>query len=72
MRLDPDLNELRLILLRLHPHLAVDEAHKPLHTIQDSLNLYSNSSSPRLFVSVLANPRLIESSGVQLFFLFLR
>ena len=34
-----DLDGLRLALAAMHSHLAVDEAHETLHTIQDGLNL---------------------------------
>ena len=34
-----DLNAVRLTLAATHLHLLVDEAHKPLYSIQDGLNL---------------------------------
>ena len=48
-------------------HLAVDEAHKMLHAIQNRLNLQLNSWSP-LGLCFLDNCRLTQSRG-QLFML---
>jgi hypothetical protein len=42
MWLDADLDGLGLLLAAMHAHLAVDEAGKTLHTIQNGLNLQLN------------------------------
>ena len=47
MRLQSDLDRLGFPLVTLQAHLAVNEAHKPLHLIQDGLNLELNGGSPR-------------------------
>jgi len=39
MRLQRDLDRLRLPLATMHSHLFVYEPYEPLHAIQDGLNL---------------------------------
>ena len=67
MRRDPDLNKLRLPLPAMQLYLFVDEARKPLYSIQDGFNLQLNSWPPGCSVSVFINSRLSELAGVQLF-----
>jgi hypothetical protein len=39
MRLQLDLDHLRLALARAHPYFLINESHKPLYSIEDGLNL---------------------------------
>ena len=41
-----NLNQRRISAKNAHPHVLVDKSNKPLHPIQDGLNLYLNSWSP--------------------------
>src|SRR5664280_1122367 len=68
MRRDPDLNEVRLPSAAMHPYLFVHETRKTLYSIQDGFNLQLNSWSPRSMSLGFGNCRLIQSAGVQLFF----